>query len=88
MLALCHYDPLMWSIDDDLLCNGCGRILLNTGDRAHMMNLARGKRWHLYDGPTLTGKVVSYHLCEGCMSSPRAKLSSSAAPMDDDQTLF
>jgi hypothetical protein len=77
----------MWLKNGDLACDTCGSKYSYDGPRVIVLNAARAKGWHLFQGKSLTGKPMDTHICPECMGTNR-----SARPkvehLDEELPLF
>lgn len=61
----------MWLKNGNLACNTCDLRFLCEGPRVVVLNAARAKGWHLFEGESLTGKDLESHLCPTCVGTSR-----------------
>jgi Zn finger protein HypA/HybF involved in hydrogenase expression len=78
----------MWLASGDLRCDDCPVVLEYPGPHIIVLNAARAKGWHLFQGKSLTGKEMNTHVCPECMGTNRSVVKSKAVPMDGDAALF
>lgn len=63
---------LMWCKDGNLACDTCGTVYEYDGPRVMVLNAARSRGWHLFQGSSLTGKSLDSHLCPQCVGTARS----------------
>ncbi len=78
----------MWLKSGDLACDTCALEFLLPGPRVVVLNAARAKGWHLFQGFSLTGKEIDRHVCSDCMGTNRSSVKSKGQPLDEDVPLF
>jgi hypothetical protein len=76
----------MWLKTGDLACDTCDQQLVCAGPRVIVLNAARAKGWHVFQGESLTGKPIDTHVCPACIGNNRAV--KFKGPMPEDQPLF
>lgn len=73
---------------DGVKCDTCVALYEMEGiPRVLLVQRARAKGWHLYRGPSMTGKDLEVSLCPDCIGSPRP-IPKKKGPMEDDQPLI
>lgn len=72
----------------DLACDTCPNILEFPGPHVIVVQAARAHGWHVFEGPSLTGKSISSFLCEDCVGTARSKLPKAPPKLEDDVALF
>jgi hypothetical protein len=78
----------MWLPTGDLSCDSCPVALEYPGPRVIVLNAARAKGWHVFQGESLTGKPIDTHVCPTCMGTNRSVIKSKAVSLDEDVALF
>lgn len=78
----------MWLKTGDLACDTCDQQFLNPGPRVVVLNAARAKGWHLFQGESLTGKPIDTHVCPVCIGTSRSSTKSIGKPLENDTALF
>lgn len=77
----------MWLKDGNLACDTCGTVHEYGGPRVMVLNAARSRGWHLFQGASLTGKRLDSHLCPACVGTARsAKVK--VERLEEDEPLF
>lgn len=62
----------MWKADGSLQCDTCDQVLDRPGPRVVVVDAARARGWHIFQGESLTGKDLDSALCPRCVGSNRA----------------
>lgn len=80
----------MWLKTGDLACDTdtCDQRFLYSGPRVVVLNAARAKGWHLFQGESLTGKPIDTHVCPSCIGTSRSAVKSKGQSLDEDVPLF
>jgi hypothetical protein len=78
----------MWLKTGDLACDTCDQTYSYPGPRVVVLNAARAKGWHLFQGESLTGKAIDTHVCPICIGTSRSVVKSKGRPLDEDFPLF
>lgn len=77
----------MWLKDGNLACDTSGTVFEYAGPRVLVLNAARSRGWHLFQGASLTGKSLESHLCPECVGTARSARKK-AEHFDGEETLF
>jgi hypothetical protein len=77
----------MWLKNGDLACNTCDQSFPYDGPRVVVLNAARAKGWHLFQGESLTGKPIDTHICPSCIGTNRSG-KAKVERLDKDVPLF
>ena len=52
----------------------CTSLVMDQGGVQATVAVARAKGWHMYAGPSVTGKYIDIALCPACVSTNRSRL--------------
>lgn len=77
----------MWLKDGNLACDTCGIVHEYNGPRVLVLNAARSRGWHLFQGASLTGKPLNSHLCPECVGTSRSG-KVKIERLEEDEPLF
>lgn len=79
---------MAWATDDDVLaCDTCPRVFHHPPPRRAGNEAARTKGWHIFQGESLTGRLLDVYLCPKCVGSGRSK-PLPIARLREDEPLF
>jgi len=78
---------LMWLRNGDLACDTCAVKFSYDGPRVIVLNAARAKGWHLFQGESLTGKPIDTHVCPDCIGTSRS-IKPKVDRLDEELPLF
>jgi len=67
---------MTWLKTGELVCDtpGCKLVFEFPGPRVEVVRAARAHGWHIYVGPSLSGKSLDSALCEACVGTARSKM--------------
>lgn len=60
----------------------CRNAVLWLGTEDRTVSHARAKGWHLYQGPSWTGKYIDVKLCPSCIGTSRSRLAPAPQNLD------
>jgi hypothetical protein len=78
----------LWLKDGSLHCDGCPALFdLPGAPRVSVVAAARARGWHIYVGPSLTGKSLDSALCDDCVGTS-TKHASKVERFSEEEPLF
>lgn len=66
----------------------CNSMVLDQGSVAATVAKARARGWHLFTGPSLTGKPLDVVLCDRCVGTPRSRVPEPIKNFPEQEYLF
>lgn len=66
----------------------CNSMVLDQGSVAKTVARARARGWHLFVGPSLTGKKLDVVLCDGCVGTSRSRGPAPPKQLEGQEHLF